>query len=904
MENARLNLNRVTDIIAELEERLTPLREQSRAAREYIQLREELKGLELNAFLQRSDRYAARVAELTAQMASLAESADAASERRAALAAARDVASEALEALERESAAGRERVQALIGAVEAREGAVAVGRERAQSLARELERLGGERQLSERGGEELAARLDELATRIAAERQAWEAEGEALSTDERDLAQRSIALAEREERAEALKAGIIDAMNRLSDVRSEQSRLTAMRDALETRLSALDGDGRAERDALAERQARLAGAQTALSRERAEHASLSAMLSRLATDLAADAQLCDALGEKIRALTASRGDASSRLRVLREMQRDYEGYQHSVKQVLLQARRTADSGVHGVVASLIQAPRELELALDMALGAALQNVVVEREEDAKRLIEYLRANRLGRATFLPLNSIAGRSLSAAERQALTLPGCLGVASELIAFDARYRGVVENLLGRTVVARDLAAGIAIQRAGRHQFRLVTLDGDVMNPGGSMTGGSVQSRVTSLLSREREIAEHEALVKRVEGELAAAQRELAQREAHRGELKLQRGELYERIKQQEILCARAEAHVKAASDGLKESGDRLARLTGEAERLAEQLAGVVKSLDALSNRQGDAEQASGDRQAEVARLTGRIAAERDALAADRRAVNERQVRQAARERGIQALEADRRRLIAERERMAGLLADGRASLETCEQRLAEARQALADGESSLRAEKVELQQARAAFGDADGRRVAAQREIQALGGQLDQLSAEVEELADRQRRGEVQLARVEGEFKQLTDRIWEDYELTYAGAEVFRLPDFKLGEADRRIAELRQKIRALGAVNVGAVDEYRAISDRHEQLCAQRDDLTKAQIDLMGIIEELVRKMEVRFREQFTALNENFGRTFNRLFGGGRAELQLTDPKDVLNCGIEVIAQPPG
>jgi chromosome segregation protein len=290
--------------------------------------------------------------------------------------------------------------------------------------------------------------------------------------------------------------------------------------------------------------------------------------------------------------------------------------------------------------------------------------------------------------------------------------------------------------------------------------------------------------------------------------------------------------------------------------------------------------------------------------VAELAAHIAEQRSALSAARRSLTERHVAQAARERGLQAMEADCTRMSEELARIAGALTGGRATLAECEDKLAEAERALSCDEQALTSEREELKEAREAFNEVDGRRVAAQRAIQLLGGQLDALGVEIEDLSDRQRRGEVQLARVEGEFKQLTDRIWEDYDMTYAGAEAYRQPDFKLGEADRRSAELRAAIRALGAVNVGAVDEYRQISERHEELCAQRDDLTKAQIDLMGIIEELVKKMEVQFREKFTELNDNFGRTFNRLFGGGRAELQLTDPKDVLNCGIEVIAQPPG
>ena len=236
-----------------------------------------------------------------------------------------------------------------------------------------------------------------------------------------------------------------------------------------------------------------------------------------------------------------------------------------------------------MVATLIRVPEQLERALDMALGGALQNIVVDREEDAKRMIDHLRVNRLGRATFLPLSAVRGRTLDGNERRLMTMPGCLGVASDLIQYDPVYRGVVENLLGRTVVAKDLDAGIAIMRAGHHAFRLVTLEGDVMNPGGSMTGGSVQSRMTSLLTREREVDDHKARIARLDGEIASLKKTVETLEAERTELKRARGLLFEQLHQQEIAVAREEAHLAAAQAELSAHVKR-ARGCGRGTRAA--------------------------------------------------------------------------------------------------------------------------------------------------------------------------------------------------------------------------------------------------------------------------------------------------------------------------------
>ena len=207
-------------------------------------------------------------------------------------------------------------------------------------------------------------------------------------------------------------------------------------------------------------------------------------------------------------------------------------------------------------------------------------------------------------------------------------------------------------------------------------------------------------------------------------------------------------------------------------------------------------------------------------------------------------------------------------------------------------------------SLSGNKVLLDAARAEFDEADGRRTGVQKQLQALGEQIDALRANLDDFSDKHHRSELQLARVEGEFKQIQDRIWEDYELTYTGAEPFRQPDFKLTESEKRITAIRQRIRAMGTVNVAALDEYRRTVERVEELTSQRDDLLKAQADLEGIVAELENKMEKQFKEQFALMNENFQRTFVKLFGGGKAELRLSDPKDALNCGIDIVAQPPG
>ena len=904
LENTAANLARVQDIITELESRLEPLKEQSASAREYLQLRDELKGLELNVFLLRSERYDARIRELRETLEALNDSIAQGEAQQLQQTGVREQTQDELSALEAQAAEGRELVQSLIREVEAREGASGVLRERISAAERERTRLNALLSETDEGEDGMQRRIRDTKLRLESEtKEAGEAQLRLQAMDEA-LNALSEELIGRERAVEELKSQMIDAINRLSDVRSEQSRLKAMEDALVGRLDSLAGEDETGGEQLVHLEEDASRAEAELNEARTEKARLDKELNETQQALSLSATESERLSGEHRTALSQRQDTASRLKVLEEMRRDYEGYQHSVKQVLMQAKRLPNSGVHGVVANLIQVPRELERAVDMVLGAALQNIVVDREEDAKRMIDYLRNNRLGRATFLPLTSVHGRTLSREERETLKLDGCVGLASELISFDPKYQGIIDSLLGRTVIARDLDSGIRIQRAGRHAFRLVTLEGDVMHSGGSMTGGSVQSRVTSLLSREREIAEHKERMTALDQKLRTLNEAIQALEEKRATLKQVRSDLFEQVREQEIACAREETHLTSAQEALEAQRSRLSRSQSEADRMREQLEDVRTAIERLNSQQQGEEKTGADQQAEILRLNSEISGMREELAEKRRIVTDEHIVQAARERGLTALTADLQRMTGEHQDLSRQRADSQTALTAVEETLSADNAQLQEELDRLADFRSRLDEARADFGRTDHERTAAQQKLQSIAEALDHLRADLDSFVDRQHKAEMQLSRIEAEFKQLTDRIWEDYELTYAGAEEFREEGFKLTESERRISDIRQRIRSLGSVNVGAVDEYRQTLERFEELTAQRDDLTKAQVDLSAIIEDLMKKMEVQFRTQFDALNRNFQETFVNLFGGGRAELQLSDPKDVLNCNIEVVAQPPG
>lgn len=904
LDNTEQNLSRIADIISELESRLEPLRLQSEDARKYLAMREEQKRLDLNVFLIRSERYQEKIAELRLTAENMRETLAQNEREQQALNERRESVQNQLSEREERAAELRESLQALIQEVEAQEGQANVLRERLAASRREQARVEDEKRAAEEGETGMRRRIETLEGEIAREGEGVAAREERQTALDRALEEAEAAAARLETEAEDAKERVIRFMNDMGDVKSEQARLTALGEAIDRQLTSLSAGAEEDSRVTADLRRAVEDAEGVWDEENDRLKALNEAAREISERTRRAGEEYERLTAESQKLLSIKQELGSRLKLLTEMQRDYEGYNLSVKQVLMEAERRGGAGVHGVVASILHAPQRLERALDMVLGGTLQNVVVDRDEDAKAMIEYLKRNRYGRATFLPISSIRGRTLDMGERRLLSMPGCVGLASEMVTYDPIYRGIVENLLGRTVIAEDLNSGIAIQRAGRYQFRLVTLDGDVMHSGGSMTGGSVQSRMTSLLSREREITESAENMKKLTEKLAQAQNQLKKGEEERAALKKERAQLFDDVHQQEIAVTRAEDHLARAREELNGHTGRAARVNEARAQLAEQKAEILSQLDALGQRRETTEDEGEALRKKAQALQTSLSEKRAALNAQRQEAGDARVALATAKRGFEALKQDLSRLNAQKGDAARALAEAAESLRALACRLKADEEALTTEEGRLELARRGLNGAREDFQRADESRLKAQTELKEISESAERLRVATEEFTDRSHRAEMALSRAENDLEQMTARIWEDYQLTYEGAEPFRDPDFKLAESEKRLNTLRAAIRAMGPVNVSAMDEYRETSERYRELSAQRDDLERAKNDLLGIISELTGKMETQFRAQFEQLDVYFRQTFTELFGGGRAELRLEDPKDALNTGIEIVAQPPG
>lgn len=898
------NLERVDDILDELTKRLKPLEEQSRNARVYLELSTELKDLDLNLFLIRSDRARARLSELESELLTvqtiLADTESNLTDKTTR----RDETQNRIDQLE--EAITKARTELMECAEHVHE-----SQKKLSALQSRRETRSENRQRIVREQEEAQERLAEIEkdhARIQADvekQHSLIADAEQILRATQEAAEKAQAKEKEADAAlEAQKAAVIDQMNRLSDVRNDKTRLNTMQAQMETRLTEIEESS----GALQEQKAALREALTAVEKQlETENQHQQQCQEKLAQARQASDEADTAyanLRADVEKQSADMQAAASRHNVLTEMTRDMEGYNMAVRRAMTYAKQRGLTGVKGVLAQLMTVPQAYETAIDMALGAAQQNIVTDTEETAKELINYLRQNRLGRATFLPMSAIRGKTLYGNERNALKLPGCLGVASELVQCAPEYRGIVENLLGRTVIADNLDHGIPIMRAGNHAFRLVTLEGDVMHSGGSMTGGSAQSKVSNLLSRERELKELTAKLQTGRAELDKCRQELTQRQQTAQEKRQKVSDAVNALHQQEIAVAREQARRESVFADLNTHLQRMQETEQARVQLHQSLEDIRQQLETIEHQrtgaQGDQsamEQKTIEMQNALVKARAEASAENDRLMVRTLQLSDLRHGLSDLERDEAHAQQDQAQILREQERREQLLheMDELDAIDENDMKREEA--------ESARRQKEQLRQESAAQA-IEQRRSQAQSDLRDILSDMENLHEAYNRDSEKLHKTELAKARIEGDQKNLQNRIWDTYKLTYAGAEEFRRTPFDEKESDRRAAELQGQIRALGTVNVGAVEEYAETKARVDDLTAQQQDLKRAEMDLRELIERLLIQMRSTFVENFSKMQGYFAETFTRLFGGGHAELKLMDPDDPLNCGIEVNAQPPG
>ena len=566
-----------------------------------------------------------------------------------------------------------------------------------------------------------------------------------------------------------------------------------------------------------------------------------------------------------------------------------------------EAGRGSLRGVHGPVAGLVHVPDAYTVAIEIALGAAMQNIVVEREEDGKAAISYLKRRDGGRCTFLPLSSIRpGEFRDAGVRGER---GFVGMGDELVKFDPRYQRVFSNLLGRVVVTEDMDAAIAMARKYHYRFRIVTLDGQVLNPGGSMTGGSA-SRSAGILSRANELERLNTQIEDIRGRLGEAARTLeeARREHTAAAYEMETAQAQRRELEDSILkleerfqgYQKSYAELDAQQAGLREE---LAQIearsrqteadTRNARARIEALEGAAEALRTEAEGKAAGQEES---RARMERVNARIAQLRLEVAS-------LEAEQSASEQALRELEALCRDITGDRAQRETLLTGYQEKNESLTARIGEQEARLQEIRGATESKKeavARLSEEKLAL---EAQRNRADRESREKNAALLNLEREVSVLEQKKVTAAL-------EEKQILDKLWETYELSHEAARAQRLELESTAKAQKRVGELKRAISSLGNINLDSIEEFERVNERYTYLTGQRDDVAQSKRELEKVIAEITGEMKTIFSQQFGVINTAFGETFAELFGGGKATLELDDPEDILNCGIEIRVQPPG
>lgn len=902
LERTDENLLRVNDKVDELELQLEPLRVQRDKAKKYLTLRDELRGLEIAVWLDSLEHIRAGVIQLETDLQSTTAQRDGAkTAQEAAYADAEDCARQmqehdvAADGLRRQEQQRQEQAGALESAVAVLNSSIAHNDESARRIRADLQQQEG------REGS-LAAQIDQRKDRLMEIEGQLSAGSQAIQAQREKVEENARSAGQLEQELERLRDSQALAQADAADARALRSALAAAAQEV------LDRDGAVRRElAELEEQSANAEAQLAQAQREQDEAKQSLDQGRNAAQgyaLLEEKRRKKAEGCKEAHMKAQMEEnaLAARIRLLSDMERQREGFSRAVKLVMDQADRGILKGVHGPVAGLVKAPDRVALAIETALGGAMQNIVVDREEDGKAVIQFLKRREGGRATILPIATIRPHTLR--EGEALSRqPGFVGVADRLVSFDRRYQNIFSNLLGRVAVMEDLDHAIAAARKFGYQFRIVTLDGQMLNPGGSMTGGSAV-KGAGILSRANELEQLEGRRAELAEHTAQWARQLtdAQREATAAAY--QRQTAQEQLREFENAILLAQGRIQRAQGEKADLERRQAALRGELEQLQARSAKIDADAKAAQARLTQLEGAAQDSQSAQVQQDRRrsdlktqaeaLTAELSRLTAAQAALEaEREATQA----GLCELEALRESLAGDRAQSQSLVAEYETKNQGFSKEIEEKQNALAALREESRQCAQQLEGLNAARLELEARRVRATRESQTRSDELLRLEAEVSRLSQKKSAAAM-------EEKQLLDKLWETYGLSHEAARRQRQELDSVPTANRRIGELKRNISALGQVNVGAVEEFDRVNQRYTYLIGQRDDVERARRELERIISGLTGEMKTIFQREFDRINAAFGQTFIELFGGGKARLELEDPNDVLNCGIDIKVQPPG
>lgn len=901
LENEKQNLVRVNDILSELEKQTGPLERQSEVAKVYLRKKEELKALDVNVFLLENNRLREQLGQVEEKYTLASGELSDTSERYEGIKEEYERIQAEIEGLEETIEEARGLVTDT-GLMRGRlEGEMNVLKEQINSAKGSENHLTGRRTALE--GEIAAKEKDKEG--ILNEKSATDSQVQEISaTAEAQRAQLDAIQTKIAELNNAIETGkntIIGELNQRATIKSRMGRFDSMMEQINIRRAELNSRLlRAKSDEAAREES--------LKKLEAEFEAVTEELRHL-TEQEAAAEL--ELGEiretltkkdaKLREAQSSYHMEKSKLETLANLTERYEGYGGSVKKVMEQKEK--NPGIIGVVADIVKVEKKYETAIETALGGNIQNIVTDDEETAKKMIRFLKDNRLGRATFLPLTSIT-KPQEFKNPEALSEKGAIGMADELVKVEDRYRNVAKAMLGRIVVVDNVDNAVRIARKFDYGIRMVTLEGELLVPGGAISGGAFKNN-SNLLGRRREIEELEKQVKKLLTVIDQVNREIDETKSRRNKLRMDVEALKADIQRKSIEQNTARLNISQARERMDEEEETRAGLKLEEQEIESKIFEIKNDKESIQKELADSEALEKSTQEQIVRLQQELEEQRKQETQTAALVSEWEMKvekmrqtQGFKQANVDRINEEISRSRAELSEILEALEQNRLEAERKKQNIAEIEKTIAASYDAQNESEGKLKESMARREELSSKQKNFFRSREDLAEKMTALDKEVYRL-------HAQKEKLEENMESQINYMWDEYEITLSDAASVRDESMTdLASMKKEIVSLKDQIKKLGDVNVNAIEDYKNLMERYTFMKNQHDDLVEAEKTLEGIIEELDAAMRKQFTEKFAEINREFDKVFKELFGGGKGTLELMEDEDILEAGIRIIAQPPG
>ena len=902
LEHTKLNLLRINDIISEIEGNLGPLQTQSEKAKKYLNLREELKNIEVGLFVYNIERYKENLQQIVQDidvMQSQCNDEEGKLERvkilKEELKSSIDEITEQIENMSNLGFESQKEIEQLNSEINVAKTRITNNNENNVRFTDEIQEQNEKIQELKQELEQKEAKKDNL-------KQNKEKFEKELNEKQEELARITEKLSAKELEIEGYKQTVEQNTDKKYELQSEinaqeinfqnyEKRQNQIKQEIQTTISELDNT-RMNKEEISK------GFYESENKKNKAQKSL----EEVAKQKQEANQKIKSFESNINILSSDMRIKESRFKFLIETEKEKEGYIKSVKSLLKDCENIKDlgKGMHGVLANIIEVPDELETAIEMCLGASLQNIVTDTEEDAKKLVEHLRKNNLGRASFLPIASVKGKKL---EKLKGNESGVIGIASDLVKFNKKYEQIILNLLGRTVIVDNMNTAIKVAKQNGYTFRIVTKDGDLINPSGAITGGSVAKKTVNILGRGKEIEKLEKEIKNIKAKIQKLEKEKEEYEQSiEGILELS-ANLEKELQEIDITYATEKQKMISIDENIQKLQNRLNKLKEEQKNL-ETL--KQESIEQKEKIQEETQKITNQNE-ELSKLISEFA---ELNKDDQKYIDDLNFDITNLKISVSSFDESESSIQEIQERINQELNNAKASIENKNNQIEQIKIENENLEKSIQEtlNKIEEIKQKVSNSSAEIEKMKQERtqKSEKLSKQEDEITSKfkiIEDLKSQLVKLDVKKTKVEEDINTIINKMWEDYELTPNNVEGYAKPE-NVALTQKRVNNIRTEIRDLGSVNVDSIEEYKNLKDRYDFMSEQRLDLENTMSKLRKVITDMTQIMKEQFREKFKIINKNFGEVFAELFGGGKASLNLEDEENILECGIEITVQPPG